>query len=217
VSEHVAKGSPTSEYPFSWAIFRWIDGRIYAPERIADERQAADDLAQFVAELHSRSLAPIDGETPYAGRAPLAEQDTVVRNWIAQSGDLIDRPAVTAAWEDALKAPAWDGTQAWIHGDLVPPNLLVKNGRLNAVIDFGSAGLGDPANDLNPAWSAFSQVGRKVFRDRVGADDGAWRRGRGFAISQALGLVPYYLVTNPAYSALGQRMLQQVLADIDLS
>ena len=217
VPEPVAKGSPTSEYPFSWAIFRWIDGRTYAPERITDERQAAADLAQFVAELRSKNLPPVDAETPYAGRDPLAEQDTDVRNWIAQSGDLIDRPAVTAAWEDALKGPAWDGTRAWIHGDLVPPNLLVKDGRLSAVIDFGAAGLGDPANDLNPAWSAFGQVGRKVFRDRVGADDGAWRRGRGIAISQAVGLVPYYVVTNPAYSALGQRMLREVLADVNLS
>jgi aminoglycoside phosphotransferase (APT) family kinase protein len=113
-----------------------------------------------------------------------------------------------------LDGPAWDGTYAWIHSDLVPPNLLVREGRLCGVVDFGATGLGDPARDLNPAWSVFGQVGRTVFRDLVGADDGTWRRGRGIALSQAVGLVPYYVVTNPALSALGQRMIREILADI---
>jgi len=210
----VVKGSPTSYYPFVWAIFRWIDGETYAPDRIDDERRAAADLAQFVAELRRKDLPPIDDETPYGGRPSLAEQDAAVRAWIGQAGDLIDGPAVTAAWEDALSGPAWDGTYAWIHSDLVPPNLLVKDGRLRAVIDFGATGLGDPATDLNPAWSVFGQVGRTLFRDLVGADDDTWRRGRGIAIIQAAGLVPYYVVTNPAYSALGRRMFREILADI---
>jgi aminoglycoside phosphotransferase (APT) family kinase protein len=215
VPEPVGKGLPTSEYPFSWAIFRWIEGQTYAPDRIDDERQAAADLACFVAELRRNDLPPIDDETPYGGRPPLAEQDAATRNWIARSGDLIDGPAVTAAWDDALKGPAWDGTYAWIHSDLAPPNLLVKDGRLSAVIDFGATGLGDPASDLNPAWSIFGEAGRRVFRDLVSADDDTWRRGRGITISQAVGLVPYYAVTNPALSALGQRMLREVLADIN--
>jgi aminoglycoside phosphotransferase (APT) family kinase protein len=213
VPDPLVKALPTSYYPFSWAIFRWIDGQTYAPDRVADERQVAADLAQFVAELRSNDLPPIDDQTPYAGRAPLADQDADVRSWIAQSGDLIDGPAVTAAWEDALTSPAWDGTHTWIHSDLVPPNLLVKDGRLCAVIDFGATGLGDPATDLNPAWSVFSHAGRRAFRDLAGADDDTWRRGRGIAISQAVGLVPYYVVTNPALSALGRRMLREILAD----
>lgn len=130
VPEPVAEGAPTSEYPFSWAIFRWIEGQTYAADRIDDERQAAADLAHFVTELRSNDLPPIDDETPFGGRLPLAEQDAATRDWIAQAGDLIDGPAVTAAWEDALAGPAWDGSYAWIHSDLVPPNLLVKDGRL---------------------------------------------------------------------------------------
>jgi aminoglycoside phosphotransferase (APT) family kinase protein len=215
VPEPVVTASPTSYYPFSWAIFRWIDGQTYAPDRVDDERQAAVDLAQFISELRSNDLPPIDDQTPYGGRPPLAEQDADVRNWIAQSGSLIDGPAVTAAWEHALQSAAWDGAYTWIHSDLVPPNLLVKDGRLRAVIDFGATGLGDPATDLGPAWSVFGQAGRRVYRDLVSADDDTWRRGRGIAISQAVGLVPYYAVTNPALSALGQRMLAEILADFD--
>lgn len=215
VPEPVAKGAPTSEYPFSWAIFRWIQGQPYAADRVDDERQVAADLAQFVAQLRRNDLPPLNDETPYGGRPPLAEQDAATRKWIAQSGDLIDGPAVTAAWDDALTGPAWDGTYSWIHSDLAPPNLLVADGRLRAVIDFGATGLGDPAADLNPAWSVFGQAGRTIFRHLVGADDDCWRRGRGIAISIAVGLVPYYLVSNPALSALGQRMLREIVADIN--
>jgi aminoglycoside phosphotransferase (APT) family kinase protein len=214
VPEPVGMGLATSYYPFSWAIFRWIEGHTYGPDRVADEQLAAADLAQFVAELRTIDLPPTDDKRPYGGRPSLAEQDANVRNWIAQSGDLIDGQAVTAAWDDALKGPAWDGTYAWIHGDLVPPNLLVKDGRLRAVIDFGATGRGDPATDLNPAWSAFGPAGRRVFRDLIGADDDTWRRGRGIALGQAVGLVPYYAITNPALSALGRRMLGEVLDDI---
>jgi aminoglycoside phosphotransferase (APT) family kinase protein len=213
VPEPVVRGAPTSEYPFSWAIFRWIEGHTYAPDRIDDERQAAAGLAQFVAELRSTELPPIDGETPIGGRPPLAEQDANVRSWIARAGDLIDIPAVTAAWQHALKGPAWDGAYEWIHSDLIPPNLLVRCGQLRAVIDFGAVGIGDPATDLIPAWSVFGPAGRTVFRDLIGADDDSWRRGRGIAISQAVGLVPYYVARNPGMSALGQRMLREIVAD----
>ena len=213
IPEPVGEGTPTADYPFTWAIFRWIEGQTYRPGRIDDERQMAADLAQFVSELRSVKLPPLDDQTPYGGRLPLAEQDEATRDWIAQAGDLIDGQAVTAVWEDALKGPAWDGTYSWIHSDLVPPNLLVRDGRLQAVLDFGAAGLGDPATDLNPAWSIFNAESRGVFRGLVDADDDTWRRGRGIAVSQAVGLVPYYAVTNPALSALGKRMLREILVD----
>lgn len=86
---------------------------------------------------------------------------------------------------------------------------------MRAVIDFGGCGLGDPATDLNPAWSVFGPAGRAVFRAALEADDDTWRRARGIALSQAVGLIPYYAVTNPALTALGQRMLSGILADIN--
>jgi aminoglycoside phosphotransferase (APT) family kinase protein len=53
---------------------------------------------------------------------------------------VIDADAATAAWERALQAPAWSGLPVWIHGGLLRPNLLVRDGRLRAVIDFGAVG-----------------------------------------------------------------------------
>jgi aminoglycoside phosphotransferase (APT) family kinase protein len=167
-SSPLGKGKPTSEYPFSWAIFRWIEGQTYAPDRIDDERIAAADLALFVAELRNRDPSPID-DASFSGRPPLAEQDADVRNWIAQAGDLIDGPTVTAA--------------------VIPLRTSTPRG----------------APSASPA--APSSGTRSAQTTTPGG-------GRGIAISQAVGLVPYYIVTNPELSALGQRMLREIVADI---
>jgi aminoglycoside phosphotransferase (APT) family kinase protein len=210
IPEPVALGQPTAEYPFTWAVYRWIDGRPYADPLVGDERQAAGDLARFVTEL--RQIPPPDG-APAAGRRPLAELDAGTRTSIAQSAGVIDVPSALAAWESALRAPAWDGRPEWIHADLLRPNLLVAGRRIRAVIDFGSAGAGDPATDVIPAWAVFGPAGRAAFRDALGVGDGTWRRARGIALHQAAALIPYYAVSNPAFAALGQRTVEEVIAD----
>ena len=217
VPEPVWQGQPTPDYPFTWAIFRWISGQTYAEDRIDDERQAVEDLTQFVAELRRADVpAVVDDDTPLGGRLPLIELDAGTRKRISEAAAIIDVQATTAAWERSLRAPAWDGPFVWIHGDLLPPNLLVDGGRLRAVIDFGGVGLGDPATDLNPAWSVFGTAGRTAFRAILDVDDDTWRRGRGIALTQALGIIPYYAVTNPGLAALGRRMLREILTDIDV-
>jgi aminoglycoside phosphotransferase (APT) family kinase protein len=113
-----------------------------------------------------------------------------------------------------LEAPAWDGTPVWIHTDLLRPNVLVDRGRLCAVIDFGSVGVGDPAADVIAAWSVFSQSGRATFRGALDVDDGTWNRARGYALHQAVLIIPYYAETNPEFVALAKRTVEEVLADI---
>ena len=103
---------------------------------------------------------------------------------------------------------------AWIHADLLRPNLLVNDGRLRAVIDWGAAGAGDPAADLIAAWAVFGPDGREAFRDALSDSDGAWDRARGVALHQAVMLIPYYRETNPGMAALGRRTVGQVLADL---
>jgi len=210
VPEPVAVGRPASGYPFPWAIYQWIDGQPYADELVGDERQAATDLAQFVAELHR--IDPIAG-APRAGRRPLRELDSATRTAIDSSRNVIDRTAATAAWERALEAPAWQGSPVWIHADLLRPNLLVGGGRLRAVIDFGAAGIGDPAADVVAAWSVFGPAGRETFRAALGVDDGTWTRARGFALHQAAMIIPYYQQTNPGFVTLAERTVREVLAD----
>jgi aminoglycoside phosphotransferase (APT) family kinase protein len=195
VPEPVARGQPGSSYPFSWALYRWIDGRPYADELVDDEGQAAEDLARFVAELRR------------------VELDADTRAAIASARDVLDGDAATAAWERALQAPAWSGPPVWIHSDLLRPNLLVRGGRLRAVIDFGAAGAGDPAADVIAAWSVFGPSGRAVFRRALGVDNGTWERARGYALHQAALIVPYYAETNPGFVASARRTVDQVLAD----
>jgi aminoglycoside phosphotransferase (APT) family kinase protein len=169
------------------------------------------DLAQFVAELHR--IDPVAG-APRAGRRPLRELDSATRTAIDSSRNVINRAAATAAWERALEAPAWPGPPVWIHADLLRPNLLVGGGRLRAVIDFGAAGIGDPAADAVAAWSVFGPAGRQTFRAALGVDDGTWNRARGFALHQAAMIIPYYPETDPAFVALAERTVGEVLADI---
>ena len=208
--EPVAKGRPAGPYPFSWAIYGWIDGRPYSDELVDDERRAAGDLARFVAEL--RRIDPVAG-APRGGREPLRELDTATRSALESARGVIDANAATATWERALEAPAWTGKPVWVHADLLRPNLLVHEGRLRAVIDFGGVGVGDPAADVIPAWSVFGRDGRETFRDALNVDDGAWSRARGFALHQAAMIIPYYAETNPDFAALARRTVEEVISD----
>jgi aminoglycoside phosphotransferase (APT) family kinase protein len=210
IPEPVGKGHPTSSYPFSWAIYRWIDGQPYADELVGDEYQAATDLARFVLQL--RRIAPVVG-APRGGRKPLRELDAVTRAAINSARGVIDSDAATAAWEGALQAPTWNGTPVWIHTDLLRPNVLVRDGRLCAVIDFGGIGVGDPAADVIAAWSVFSRTGRGVFRGALEVDDGTWNRARGLALHQAALIIPYYGETNPGFVAPAKRTVEEILAD----
>jgi aminoglycoside phosphotransferase (APT) family kinase protein len=209
VPEPVGKGHPAGPYPFPWAIYRWIDGQPYAGELVDDERQAARDLARFVAEL--RRIDPAGA--PRGGRRPLRELDAATRAAIESSRGVIDGDAAIVAWEHALAAPAWEGTPVWIHTDLLRPNVLVRDGRLCTVIDFGGVGVGDTAADVIAAWSVLGHPGRETFRDALGVDDGTWNRARGYALHQAAMIIPYYDETNPGLVALAKRTVEEVLAD----
>jgi aminoglycoside phosphotransferase (APT) family kinase protein len=209
VPEPVATGHATSAYPFPWAIYRWIDGHPYADDLVHDECQAAADLAQFVIEL--RRVDPRGA--PQGGRKPLRTLDTITRGAIESARDVLDGAAAAAAWARACETPVWEGTPVWIHTDLLRPNLLVANGRVCAVIDFGGVGVGDPAADVIAAWSIFGSRGRAAFRTALAVDEGTWNRARGYALHQALLIIPYYAETNPAFVALAQRTVAEVLAD----
>ena len=205
----VAEGRPTSWYPYPWAVYRWLDGSPYEEALVRDERETARDLAGFIRELRRIDIAG----APRGGRAPLRDLSDATISAMKGSGDRIDVTAALAAWSRSTQTRPWDGNPVWIHGDLLPSNLLVKGGRLCAVIDFGGAGIGDPAADVVPAWSVFSRVGREAFREALDVDDDTWARARGYALHQAALIIPYYPRTNPAFVAMAERTVAEVLAD----
>jgi aminoglycoside phosphotransferase (APT) family kinase protein len=211
VPDPVALGQPGDGYPFRWALYRWIEGQPYAADLIADERQAARDTARFIHELRA---ADMRADAPAAGRKPLRELDAETREAIEAARGVIDSDAAAAAWDCALRAPAWDGHRVWIHADLMRPNLLVRDGRVAAVIDFGAFGAGDPAADVIPAWEVFGEPGQQAFRAALAVDDGTWARARGYALHQAAMIIPYYAETNPDFVTLARETVEQVLADI---
>lgn len=211
----LAKGRPGEGYPWPWSVYKWLAGENATIQRIADAGQAARELADFLAALHR--IDPTDGPSPgmhnsYRG-LPLATRDTETRAAIGELSSMLDAEAVTATWEAALQAPAWQGPPVWIHGDLSPLNLLVEGGRLSAVIDFGCLGVGDPACDLQVAWNLLSGESRDSFRTALRFDDATWARGRGWALSVGLIALPYYQRTNPTLAGIARRAIEQALAD----
>jgi len=212
IPEPVAVGQATKIYPSIWAIYRWISGDVYSDQSVSDEKEAAKQLAAFVNEFHS---IEVPSDAPKAGRRPLAELCEITERAVREADDLLDVERVLLAWRESAKASPWDGIPVWIHADLLRPNLLVEAGRLKAVIDFGSCGIGDPCFDLVPAWSVFGAEGRQVFQSTITADPDTWLRARAYALHQAALIVPYYRETNPGFVDLALRTIEQVLLDME--
>lgn len=204
----IARGAAGEGYPHEWSVFSWLDGED-ATGAPLDLRRAALDLAELLGTLWR--IDP-SGGPPAGGRGgSLHPRDEWVRAGIEALGDLIDAAAVTAAWDAALAAPEWDGPPVWIHGDLDARNLLVRDARITGVLDWNSICVGDPACDVKVAWAVLDAETRPVFRDLLEIDDATWARGRGWALSQAMIALPYYLHTYPAMVEQAWRWLAEAL------
>jgi aminoglycoside phosphotransferase (APT) family kinase protein len=202
----LAVGEPGFDYPFHWSVVPWLAG--------SNPRSSDADLALRLAGF-IKALQGIDTTgAPEAGRGrPVSALDEAARSAITELGDRIDGPRVTAAWDRVMAAAPWPGPPVWVHGDLAPGNLLVRQGKLTAVIDWGAAGVGDPAVELMPAWSLFDAAARRVFREAVGCDEDTWQRGRGWALISSLMALPYYEKTFPGIVAESHRKIAAVLED----
>jgi aminoglycoside phosphotransferase (APT) family kinase protein len=210
-----ALGQPGAGFPWRWGVYPWLPGQDATAAPIADLGLAARDLAAFIAAL--RHIEPTGGPPPREGNAfrgvPLADRDAAVRAALAALHGSLETATAAAAWEASLRAPVWQNPPVWLHGDLQPLNLLVQQGRLSAVIDFGCLGVGDPACDLIVAWQLLNAESRAVLRAALADDDATWVRGRGWALSMGLLAVPYYRTTNPTLAAIGQRAITEAMED----
>ncbi|CAM3523596.1 aminoglycoside phosphotransferase family protein [Nocardioides zeicaulis] len=209
----VALGEPGHGYPFAWTVVPWIEGSTPTPETF-DPELWATSLGAFVRAC--REVPGMDAPVVDQGRgAPLESMDDWVRQWAARADPAeVSHEAVLAVWEDALAAPAWDGGPCWFHGDLHQGNLLVRDGRLAAVIDWGCAGRGDPAIELNAMWGDLPRSVADLYRTSVGLDEAAYRRGRGFALAPSISGFTYYRDTSPRMSQLGLRTVRQLVASL---
>lgn len=206
----LATGSPDHEYPWPWAVYRWLDGENPQIGHIEDPSSLARELAEL---LHAFRGSQLAGPPTRRG-APLAQQDEPVRAALEQLRSEIDVARAASAWADFLCVPGWPGPPTWLHGDLLPGNLLLRDGRLTGVLDFGLVGMGDPACDLVAGWGVLPSRSRHVFREELRVDDATWARGQGWALSIALIALPYYRDTNPGFADVARHLIREVLWEV---
>jgi aminoglycoside phosphotransferase (APT) family kinase protein len=230
VPDVVAVFEPDREYPERWSVVRWIDGahpEVVDPDTAVDPRR--EDLAKNLATV-MRALRQAEVPTgavniphlhSYRGE-PLATMDQATRGNIERCRSLedfdFDLDAAEQNWADAMKLPgaADRTTPRWYHGDLAAENLLVRDGALTAVLDFGGLSVGDPTVDLVVAWEVLDPPARELFRRQVGVDDATWLRGRAWALSITL-MIWYYWATMPERRARCMAVGRNVLADAGYS
>lgn len=216
----LAQGEPGEGYAFPWSVRGWLDGETAAHDRIDDMEHFAVSVAEFI-----RALQRCDAGGPQAGAhswwrgASPAHYDGQTRRCLvalerrAGSGG-VDIGRAAAVWEAALAAE-WRGAPVWFHGDIASGNLLVADGRLTAVIDFGTSGVGDPACDLVIAWGMLSGDSREAFRQAVRQDDDTWARARGWSLWKTLLTLTGCVDSDPEQAADCRRVIEAVLADHD--
>ena len=207
----VATGVPGADYPYPWSVRRWITGTTPDHDPDLDRVGLAEDLGGFLREL--RSVPQSDGlvagaHSFYRGCHPSVYGDQV-QQALVQLSDRVDVKGCQAIWRKAVRT-TWSADPVWFHGDIAVGNLLTVRGRLVAVIDFGTCGVGDPACDLVAAWTLFAGDERAAFRDAVGLPEDAWARARGWALWKAL--VTLCNPASPSYSH-QTRALEELMAE----
>jgi aminoglycoside phosphotransferase (APT) family kinase protein len=209
-------GEAALGYPWRWSVCRWVPGR-------TPDRRSAHDRTALAAPLGLFCRALLDVPTDGAPRSgvdvsrgvPLTDRDGPTRAAVASVADELHAPSLLARWEQSLAAPAYDGDGAWFHGDLLAGNLVVGTGSdgtdaLAGVIDWGAAGVGDPAADAAAGWALLPADERGTFRAAAGYDDATWLRGRGWALTTALVALPYYRTRSGALADNACRTIAEV-------
>ena len=207
--EPVAIGAPSEVYPLPWAVYSWVDGTIAYDADVAGSPAFAEDLARFVLALRAE---PTEGRV-FTGAwrgGLLTSQDEFVADGLEHSRGMIDVHGLARLWSELRTTPRTE-PDVWTHRDLMPGNLLVKDGRLAGIIDVGTFTVSDPAMDLQPAWNLLDANARPAFRAALGSGDDEWRRGMGWAFAQAIGCLWYYVETNPVMSRTAHHTLTALL------
>lgn len=210
----LAMGRPTDEYPWPWSVYRWLDGEPAATGPIRDLREFATDIAGFLIALQEVDAkgGPPPGPHNFWRGGSLEVYDAETREALVALEGQIDTETATEVWETAL-ATAWERPPVWVHGDIAVGNLLLTQGRLSAVIDFGTSGVGDPACDLAIAWTLFEGESREAFRAALPLDEGTWARGRAWTLWKALIVAAGIAHTNAREAERSRQVIDEVLAD----
>jgi aminoglycoside phosphotransferase (APT) family kinase protein len=206
----VAHGAPGEGYPHAWSVYRWLAGEPAGTAAVHDTARFATDLAGFLVALRAVDAegGPGPGPHNFHRGGPLTHYEDETLAALAALGGAIDGRRTRRIWDEAVAATG-QGPPVWFHGDVAVNNLLVRDGRLAAVIDFGTSGVGDPACDVVIAWTYLDAPGRAAFRAALGTDDATWARGRGWALWKAL----ITIAGGGEWAPAARRTLAVLLAD----
>ncbi|MBG0509250.1 aminoglycoside phosphotransferase family protein [Agrobacterium sp. MOPV5] len=211
----LALGQPGQGYPFRWSVYRWLEGEPLARDldRV-DLSTIAIDVAAFLRALHGvdASDGPPAGAHNFHRGGSLSVYDGEAKASAVRLADEVDQALAMEIWQLALSSH-WRKQGVWVHGDIAEGNLLVKDGRLSAVIDFGSSGVGDPSSDLILAWNVLDAESRAVFRRALELDEATWQRGRGWALWKALIVLDAERGRNDKMAEWSRRTIREVFAD----
>ncbi|MQB10711.1 aminoglycoside phosphotransferase [Agrobacterium sp. ICMP 6402] len=211
----LALGQPGEDYLFCWSIYRWLEGEPLARHLDGvDLSVIAIDVAAFLQALHGidASAGPPAGAHNFHRGGSLAVYEEEARASAARLSDEVDQALAMEIWQLALSS-RWQGQGVWVHGDIAEGNLLVQDGRLSAVIDFGSSGVGDPSSDLILAWNVLDAESRAVFRRALDLDQATWQRGRGWALWKALIVLDSERGRNEKMAEWSRRTIREVFED----
>lgn len=210
----VAIGQPGNGYPWNWSIYKWLEGDTVAMGALADLCEMAASLGQFLLSLHNIDTkdGPLAGLHSFYRGGSLLHYDSETKQAINALRTKIDAKVATEIWEKALLTE-WKNPLVWVHGDISAGNLLVKNGRLSGVIDFGQLAVGDPSSDLTIAWTLFHSESREVFRKSLSLDPETWARGRAWTLWKSLVVAAGFTNPNNSESARCWRIIDEVIAD----
>ncbi|MFK4083353.1 aminoglycoside phosphotransferase family protein [Kribbella sp. NPDC020789] len=209
VPEPVALGRPGAAYPMPWSVQTWLPGTIAFDADPSGSDAFAEDLATFIAALRGADTRGRRFSGDGRGGV-LADHDDWMATCFEESEGLLDVPPLRQLWKHFRELPR-TSADVMSHGDLIPGNVLVEGDRLSGVLDTGGFGPADPALDLVSAWHLLQAGPREVLRQSLACDDLEWERGKAWAFQQAMGLVWYYVETNPTMSTLGRRTLDRIL------
>jgi aminoglycoside phosphotransferase (APT) family kinase protein len=215
ISEPLAKGEPSEDYPHPWSVNKWLDGETLTFENIDNSNQFANDLGEFLVELQSidASGGPLAGEHNFYRGGDIAVYDDEFRDAI-NNVNTFNKHLLKEIWELALTSK-WSGEPVWIHGDIAPGNILIKNGKLCAVIDFGILGVGDPSCDAAMAWTFFDDSSRKTFKNALDFDAETWNRARGWALWKTLISYNYNKQSNKAVADEKFNIIKVIINDYE--
>ncbi len=208
----VAMGQPAEGYPWKWSVYAFLPGESASHAPIANRADFAKRLAEFLLALQRIDItnAPSPGLHSFYRGGALSMYDAETRQAIYTLKNKIDVTAITDIWQRAL-ASTWKREPVWVHGDISVGNLLVQNGTLSAVIDFGQLAVGDPACDLAIAWTFFKGESRKAFRSVLALDEDTWARGRGWTLWKALITAAGQIESNAIEAQEPWRIINEVI------